>query len=274
MLPYVELHARSAFSFLRGASIPESYAAHCAELVEQGSATPAMALTDVDGVYGSVRFRYEAKKRKIRAHVGAEVSGWGGRYTLLCESRQGYQNLCRLITRIKLRAGAKHPKPGREAQAMLEDLAEFAGGLICLTGGEEGPLAHALERGDASAATQRLLAIYGRENVFVELQRHLDPEGEKRNQAAVDLARAWKLRWSRPMESAMPRVPTAHSRCLYLPRQQDHARQCRAFTGAQLRALLKERRGDERAIQRPAGGDRQHHRYFVAPAVHARRFGL
>ena len=63
-----------------------------------------MALTDVDGVYGSVRFHSEAKKRGIRAHVGAEVTGPGGRYTLLCESREGYQNLCRLITRIKLRA--------------------------------------------------------------------------------------------------------------------------------------------------------------------------
>jgi error-prone DNA polymerase len=54
--PYVELHARSAFSFLRGASIPELYAAYCGELAEQESLGHAMALTDVDGVYGSVRF--------------------------------------------------------------------------------------------------------------------------------------------------------------------------------------------------------------------------
>ena len=137
MLPYVELHARSAFSFLQGASIPELYAAHCGEMADKETLGRAMALTDVDGVYGSVRFHTEAKKHGIRAHVGAEVSGPGGRYTLLCETREGYQNLCRLITRIKLRPGTKHPKAGHEARATRADLEEFAKGLICLTGGEE-----------------------------------------------------------------------------------------------------------------------------------------
>jgi error-prone DNA polymerase len=112
MQSYVELHARSAFSFLRGASVPESYVARWAGLMEQQGVSPAMALTDVDGVYGSVRFHGAAKKHGIQAHVGAEVSSDDGRYTLLCQSRQGYQNLCRLITRCKLRVGAKHPKPG------------------------------------------------------------------------------------------------------------------------------------------------------------------
>ncbi|HEY6990466.1 MAG TPA: PHP domain-containing protein [Bryobacteraceae bacterium] len=193
MLPYVELHVRSAFSFLCGASIPESYVAQIATLIERGLTAPAMALTDVDGVYGSVRFHSAAKKYGIRAHVGAEVSGEAGRYTLLCQSRTGYQNLCRLITRCKLRMGAKHPKPGSQARATFDDLAEFAEGLICLTGGEEGPLAHTLRHGRAATIFDRLLAIYGRDNVFVELQRHLDPEEEKRNQAAVAFARSWKL---------------------------------------------------------------------------------
>ena len=79
MLPYVELHARSAFSFLRGASIPELYAAYCGEMADKGALGRSMAVTDVDGVYGSVRFHTEAKKRGIRAHVGAEVTGPGGR---------------------------------------------------------------------------------------------------------------------------------------------------------------------------------------------------
>ena len=152
MLPYVELHARSAFSFLRGASVPEDYIAQCAELMETHSASPAMALTDADGVYGSVRFHSAAKKHGIRAHVGAEVSVEdGSRYTLLCINREGYRNLCRLITRIKLRPGTKHPKPGREPKATFDDLAEFSGGLLCLTGGDEGPLAHALYRQTAPA---------------------------------------------------------------------------------------------------------------------------
>jgi error-prone DNA polymerase len=191
MLPYVELHARSAFSFLRGASIPELYAAHCGEMADKEALERAMALTDVDGVYGSVRFHIEAKKHGIRAHVGAEVSGPGGRYTLLCETREGYQNLCRLITRIKLRPGTKHPKAGHEARATRTDLEEFAKGLICLTGGEEGALANGLKEG--RAIIDRLLSIYGRDNVYVELQRHLDDEEEKRNQAVVEIARSHRL---------------------------------------------------------------------------------
>ena len=191
MTSYVELHARSAFSFLRGASIPELYAAYCGELAEKESLGHAMALTDVDGVYGSVRFHSEAKKRGIRAHVGAEVTGPGGRYTLLCESREGYQNLCRLITRIKLRPGTKHPKAGHEPRATRDDLEEFSKGLICLTGGDEGPLANGLKEGRAIIA--RLLSIYGPDNVYVELQRHLDDEEEKRNQVIVEIARSHKL---------------------------------------------------------------------------------
>src|SRR5690349_17213364 len=102
---YIELHARSAFSFLRGACIPEEYAAICAL-----NQSPAMALTDVDGFYGSARFHSAAKKTGFRAHIGAEVTAKeGGRYTLLVTTRAGYQNLCRLITRIKLRAGTKNP---------------------------------------------------------------------------------------------------------------------------------------------------------------------
>ena len=98
---YIELHARSAFSFLEGASTPEELIDICA-----AHGVPAMALLDRDGVYGSPRFHLAAvKKRSIRAHIGAEVtSAAGWRYPLLVESREGYQNLCRLITQMKLRA--------------------------------------------------------------------------------------------------------------------------------------------------------------------------
>ena len=100
-MKYAELHARSAFSFLEGASTPEELAAVCAELE-----IPALALLDRDGVYGAPRFHMAAKKLSLRAHIGAEVtSAEGWRYPLLAASREGYQNLCRLITRMKLRAG-------------------------------------------------------------------------------------------------------------------------------------------------------------------------
>jgi error-prone DNA polymerase len=137
-LTYTELHARSAFSFLEGASGPEELASVCAE-----RGMPAMALLDRDGVYGAPRFYQAAKKgRSLRAHIGAEVtSAAGWRYPLLVESREGYRNLCRLITRMKLRA-----RKG-EGHLEFEELAGSSAGLICLTGGVEGPLASALEKG-------------------------------------------------------------------------------------------------------------------------------
>ncbi len=183
---YTELHARSAFSFLEGGSTPEDLAAACAE---RGMET--MALLDRDGVYGAPRFHLGAKKIRVRAHIGAEVTaadGW--RYPLLVETREGYQNLCRLITRMKLRA-----KKG-EGHVLAEEVQELAGGLICLTGGEEGPLTHGLLHGGAVEAGRRvreLCAIFGRANVYVELQRHLCREEEARNQVAVGIARKLKL---------------------------------------------------------------------------------
>ena len=151
-----------------------------------------MALTDVDGFYGSARLHGAAKKAGIQAHVGAEITvPDGSRYTLLVASRAGYRNLSRLITRMKLRVGTKNPKPGFEAAATADDFAEFGGGLICLTGGDEGPLARSPK--DAGAALEQLVRTFGRENVYVELQRHRDRDEEARNQRAVELARAMRL---------------------------------------------------------------------------------
>jgi error-prone DNA polymerase len=196
---YVELHARSSFSFLEGASLPEELISVCANL--EGS---AMALLDRDGVYGSPRFHMAAKKIGIKAHIGAEItlsleneyrSSSNQRSTLcsiplLVENRAGYQNLCRLITLIKLRA-PKHAKPG-EVAASLDELAAHSEGLICLTGGDDGPLAYSLRGGgldEAIRTTDTLVGIFGRENVYAELQRHFNREEESRNQAAVEVAR-------------------------------------------------------------------------------------
>src|SRR5580698_6515244 len=161
---YVELHARSAFSFLRGACVPEDYITSCTEIGAQ-----AMALTDIDGVYGAPRLHRAAKKHGIQAHVGSEVTmADGSRCTVLAESRKGYQNLCRLITRMKLRAGTKNPKPGHEPAALPEDLTEFSEDLICLTGGEEGPLARRLKNNTAHKTLESMVRIYGRGSVYVE----------------------------------------------------------------------------------------------------------
>jgi error-prone DNA polymerase len=183
---YIELHARSAFSFLEGSSIPEEMVEACAE-----RGMGAMAVLDRDGVYGAPRFYHAAVKKGIRAHIGAEITtpeGW--RFPLLVESRAGYQNLCRAITLMKLR-----DKKG-EGSLAREELAAYAKGLVCLTGGDEGPLAHALSNGGIKRATQtveRLCGIFGHGNVFVELQRHYCREEEARNQAAIEIARKLSL---------------------------------------------------------------------------------
>jgi error-prone DNA polymerase len=204
-LKYVELHTSSAFSFLEGASRPEDLISRAKDLE-----MPAIALVDRDGVYGAPRFHMAAQTVGIRAHVGAEVSvqGLGNRaglpqwmpnsfssrpvrLTLLAENRTGYQNLCHLITRYKLRETEKGT-----GTATLEEIAEHAAGLICLTGGEEGVLAASLSNHDHDEArknVERLTTLFGKKNVYVELQRHCDPAEERRNQAAVQLAEGLNL---------------------------------------------------------------------------------
>ncbi|MGA8037326.1 MAG: error-prone DNA polymerase [Candidatus Acidiferrales bacterium] len=179
---YVELHARSAFSFLEGSALPEDLidVAHSHEM-------SAMALLDRDGVYGAPRFHLAGKKQTVRAHIGAEITseeGW--RYPLLVASRAGYQNLCRLATQMKLRA------PKGEGHITPAEAAEKSEGLICITGGEEGPLANALRNGrieNGVACVRQLCEVFGRDNVYVEMQRHLSRAEETRNQAAVEIAR-------------------------------------------------------------------------------------
>ncbi|TCK68482.1 DNA polymerase III subunit alpha [Acidipila rosea] len=205
MTEYVELHSASAFSFLEGASQPETLIERATELE-----MPSLALTDRNGVYGSARFHTAAKRAGVQAHVGAEivVASFGprlappkwlphqfgiepARVSLLCESQTGYQNLCQLTTRFKLREKGK-----AEGSALLRDLQEFSEGLVCLTGGDEGPLAAALVKGGAEAGREtleKLVSVYGPRNVYVELQRHQEREEEWRNQVAIDLAQSLKL---------------------------------------------------------------------------------
>src|SRR5260370_5257516 len=188
LMQYVELHARSAFSFLEGASPPEALAHACFE-----KQLPAMALLDRNGLYGSPRFHFSAKANEIKSHVGSEVSvhdtvnSKSSYYPLLVRDRIGYQNLCRLITKTKLRTQKNKP-----TAATLEELEEHAEGLVCLTGDEDGPLSAALRSGGKRQARQlleQLASVFGKHNLFVELQRHFRPEQENRNHAAVELAR-------------------------------------------------------------------------------------
>ena len=201
---FVELHARSAFSFLEAAALPEALAERAAALGQS-----SIALLDADGVYGAPRLYRACTRLGITARVGAEVTlADGSRLPLLVEDREGYQNLCRLLTRIKMRAAKG------EGAATLDELAEFAGGLVCLTGGGRGPVATVLEREGAPAGRrllERLVSIYGRFNVFAELQRHLSRPEEARNEWLRAEARRLRLG---PLATNEPRLIARRDRPL------------------------------------------------------------
>jgi len=233
---YVELHAASAFSFLEGASVPEELAAVCAEhgmaamaMADRDGVYGAprfhMAMKkagmrahigseitfaprrhgdteeDLQFVIGNL----QSKNRRDNGNYKLQIANYqssvapcpGGELSslpLLVADRNGYQNLCRLVTRMKAR-GPKNA-PAEAIAAQEADLQEHARGLICLTGGDDGPLAEALRRGgveEGKREVERLARIFGRENVYIELQRHFLRDEEARNIAAVEVARALRL---------------------------------------------------------------------------------
>ena len=201
---YAELHGRSNFTFLEGASHPE-------ELVERAVALglDALALTDRDGVYGAVRFAKAAKPTTLAAIVGVELTldapdlrprGRGGRalaralvpaesarlprIVLLAEDERGYANLASAISAAQLR-GRK-----RDARLRLTDLDGKTAGLIALSGSTRGWSEDALLRGDVATARERAATLRdlfdGR--AYVELQHHLRPEDARLVLAQVELA--------------------------------------------------------------------------------------
>jgi error-prone DNA polymerase len=189
MAVYIELHTSSAFSFLDGASLPEALIERAASL-----GYPALALLDRDGVYGAPRFHLAAKKAGIKAIVGAELtmsvaatapgSSDPRVFTLpvLIESQQGYRNLCRLISRMKLAA------PKGEGAFTLDELDGEVGGLVALAGRS------ALgARFGVGGLVDRLVGIFGRSQVYVELRRHLLRHEEADNQTLRELASAFHV---------------------------------------------------------------------------------
>jgi error-prone DNA polymerase len=167
---YVELHAHSAYSFLDGASLPEELAARAKEL-----GYDAFALTDHDGVYGSLEFARIAKALELRPITGAEVTLVGGAHiTLLCESQRGYANLCRILTDVH----AEREKPA----TTIEVVAAHAEGLVALSGCAR----HGLGVVDPNGAVRLARAF---PNAFyVELQRPFERGDMRRNAALEDLA--------------------------------------------------------------------------------------
>ncbi len=201
MSPYIELHTASAFSFLQGSSLPETLVERAAEL-----GYPALALLDRDGVYGAPRFHKAATAAGIKPIIGAELSvAWAGQaggksfdpippvqplppflpfvLPVLCESADGYRNLCRLITTMKLGA------PKGEGALTLEDLEGRTSGLIALVG----RAALDTRRYGVGGLVDRLVGLFGRDHVYVELQRHFRRDEEHDNRMLVDLAAAFRI---------------------------------------------------------------------------------
>ncbi len=189
-IPYVELHCHSGFSFLDGASHPEELALRAVEL-----GYPALALTDHNGLYGSMEFAHAARRVNLQPITGAEVTlrecfpgveepPDGHHVTLLAETPTGYANLCRLLT--ETHTGSERGDP----RLPLESLLERAEGLILLTGCRKSPVAAALESSVAQAEelTGRFLSAFGPGNLFVELQDNAVKGDSARNKALGRLA--------------------------------------------------------------------------------------
>ena len=213
-MSYIELHTASAFSFLQGASLPEALVERAAHL-----GYDSVALLDRDGVYGMPRFHKAATAAGLRAIVGAELTiegqagqaGQGGRVgqarragqagvsqmqsgpagrpsqpfvlPVLCESAEGYQNLCRLVTRMKLAS------PKGEGALPLEALDGQTGGLVALVG----RAALDANRYGVGGLLDRVVGLFGRDRTYVELQRHFRRDEEADTQALVAMAEAFRV---------------------------------------------------------------------------------
>jgi error-prone DNA polymerase len=195
VVPYAELHAHSNFSFLDGASSPESLIEEAARL-----RLNALAITDHDGFYGVVRFAEAAEKHEVATVFGAELSldlgkpqngiadPEGSHLLVLARQKEGYHRLAGAISSGQLAADAEK---GRPLYDLDELAAQAAGELVVLTGCRKGHVRQALEAGGADAADReldRLVALFGRENVLVELTDRLDPLDSTRNDALFGLA--------------------------------------------------------------------------------------
>jgi error-prone DNA polymerase len=225
---YVELHAHSAYSFLDGASLPEELALRAAELGYE-----ALALTDHDGVFGSLEFAHAAKAFGVRAITGAEVTLEGGAHvTLLVEDARGYANLCRLLTSAHAGTRPRPEDPPLDPALSVELLLELNDGLVCLSGCAR----HGLAVRDPNTAA----AVAGafRERFFVELQRPYERGDVRRNAALRDLAETLGAQ-----TVATGDVHAHHARRAQLQDVLVAIRECTSLDGSE-----PERRGNHEAV--------------------------
>jgi len=197
-VPYAELHAHSNFSFLDGASSPEALLEEATRLRLHG-----LALTDHDGLYGIVRMAEAAEKFDVKTIFGAELSlglskpqngmaePEGNHLVVLARRQSGYHALAGALTSAQL-AGMEKGRP-------LYDLAELSdrsqGNWAVFTGCRKGTVRQALVRGgaadgqkDAAREVDRLVGLFGRDNVFVELLDSGYPLDSAHNDALAAIA--------------------------------------------------------------------------------------
>ena len=206
---YIELHAATSFSFLEGASLPEDLVAEASRLgysalavcdrdgvygaprfhkaaqaagvrplvgceislgpVGVGNLAGPSSNREIDPLPNQARTSVRASDRPIRPSENSHQN----RLAVLVKNRRGYQNLCRLLTRMHLRS------PKGEGSATWNDLEEYAEGLVALAG----DLHHA----------DPLQAIFGPKNLYIEIQRHFRREQEQANQFRIEYARRHRL---------------------------------------------------------------------------------
>ena len=180
-VPYAELHCRSNFSFLQGASHPE-------QLVEQAQSLglEALALTDRNGLYGIVRFAEAARVLGLPTVFGAELQLDSGSLVIIARNPRGYAHLSSAISAGQLAGSKEHPV------FVLEQLGEFSvGDWWVMTGGRDGVVARALNEQGPSAAerrVQQMKTAFGNDNVLMEVWDHGDPLDSVRNDVLVQIA--------------------------------------------------------------------------------------
>ncbi len=179
---FCELHTRSAFSFLSSGSLPQRMAQRAAEL-----SIPYVALLDRDSVSGAVSFHFEAKAQGIKAIIGAEITMYNGTsLPLVPIDIEGYRNLSRLITTIKLRnEKGKH-------FATREDIENYSSKLLCFSGGADGFIPNSI-RNDTEKADLEWLSHVFEDRFYVELQRHYSRNEEYINQCLIHHASRLRL---------------------------------------------------------------------------------
>ncbi len=179
---FAELHAQSAFSFLRGSSQPEEMVRRAAEL-----GIPAIAFTDHGGFFGSARAHSAARDAGIRAIVGTTLKISDFHLPVLCVNHRGYSALTRHLTDLAL---------SPDSPSSISNLQSTPGDLIALTGDRSGPVARHLLREDKAAAltaARELISVFGKENVYVELNRHRLRDDDRLNHLLIGLARHLRL---------------------------------------------------------------------------------